>query len=331
MSLVEDVSDYNLQHDLWQTGSSLVVACSGGPDSMVLLDVLSRLAPLYHLRLTACYVHHGIRAAADAEVDFVRREALKRHCGFAWQYVDVPTLARNEKLSEEAVGRRERYRILRTMKRACGATAIAVAHHGDDQAETVLLHLLRGSGLQGLGGMEPRRDDIIRPLLGFTKAELASYAAEWGIPSCHDETNDSTRYHRNRIRLELLPSLRRYNSAITADLNRLADTVRADDAFLNDCTEQVYGEIACSDHGVPALDRRQLLAQPLSLQRRLIRRLWKTATGSLQDLPFHYVETIRALAAKETGKQFQCGKACAYTTRTAICMGPAVPRQKRRR
>ena len=331
MSLVEDVADYHRRYDLWQNGDSIVVACSGGPDSMVLLDVLSRLAPLYSLRLTACYVHHGIRSAADDEVDFVRREALKRNCGFAWQYVDVPALARREKLSEEAVGRRERYRILRTMKRACGASAIAVAHHGDDQAETVLLHLLRGSGLQGLCGMEARRDDIIRPLLGFTKAELASYAAEEGIPSCHDETNDSTRYHRNRIRLELLPSLRRYDPKITGDLNRLADTVRADEAFLRDCTEQVYGDIACPDHGVPALDRRKLLSQPLSLQRRLIRRLWQEATGSLTNLPFHYVETIRVLAAKETGKQFQCGKACAYTTRTALCMGPAVPRQKRRR
>lgn len=97
MSLVEDVADYNRQHGLWQPGSAVLVACSGGPDSMVLLDVLSRLAPLYRLRLTACYVHHGIRAAADAEVDFVRCEALKRHCGFAWQYVDVPALARREK------------------------------------------------------------------------------------------------------------------------------------------------------------------------------------------------------------------------------------------
>lgn len=234
-------------------------------------------------------------------------------------------------MSEEAVGRRERYRILRAVKRACGASVIAVAHHGDDQAETVLLHLLRGSGLQGLCGMEPRRGDIIRPLLGFTKAELASYAAEQGIPSCHDETNDSTRYHRNRIRLELLPALTRYNPAITADLNRLSDTVRADEAFLKDCTEQVYQDIACPDHGVPALDRRKLLSQPLALQRRLIRRLWQEATGSFKDLPFHYVEIIRALAAKETGKQFQCGKACAYTTRTALCMGPAVPRQKGRR
>lgn len=331
MNLVEDVADYARQHGLWQPDSAIVIACSGGPDSMVLLDVLSRLAPLYRLRLIACYVHHGIRPAADAEVDFVRQEALRRRCGFTWQYVDVPTLARREKMSEEAVGRRERYRILRTMKRACGATTIAVAHHGDDQAETVLLHLLRGSGLQGLCGMEPRRGDIIRPLLGFTKAELAAYAKAQGIPSCHDETNDSTRYHRNRIRLELLPSLMRYNPAITADLNRLADTVRADEAFLNDCTEHVYRELACPGYGVPALDRRRLLSQPLSLQRRLIRRLWKSATGSLQDLPFHYVETIRALAAKETGKQFQCGKACAYTTRTALCMGPAVPRQKRKR
>lgn len=331
MTLVEQVADYNRHHDLWQPGSSLVVACSGGPDSMVLLDVLSRLAPLYDLRLTACYVHHGIRAAADDEVDFVRREALKRNCGFSWQYIDVPALSRREKLSEEAVGRRERYRILQRMEKACGASRIAVAHHGDDQAETVLLHLLRGSGLQGLCGMAPRRGDIIRPLLGLTKSDLAAYAREQGIVFCHDETNDSTRYRRNGIRLELLPYLQKYNPAITADLNRLSDAVRADEAFLNDCTERTYRTVACSDRGIPAIDRKKLLSQPLALQRRLIRRLWQEATGAVQDLPFHYVEIIRALAAKETGKQFQCGKACVYTTRTSICVGPAVPRQKGRR
>ena len=183
---------------------------------MVLLDVLSRLAPLYRLRLVACYVHHGIRPAADAEVDFVRQEALRRRCGFTWQYVDVPTLARREK----NVGRS-----CRTAGTLPNFTHDEAGLWGHDDcrrpsrrrsAETVLLHLLRGSGLQGLCGMEPRRGDIIRPLLGFTKAELAAYAKAQGIPSCHDETNDSTRYHRNRIRLELLPSLMRYNPAITA-------------------------------------------------------------------------------------------------------------------
>lgn len=328
MNLVDRVDAYGRQHGLWQPGRALVVACSGGPDSLALLDILSRLAPLYRLTLTACYVHHGIRRAADEEVGLVRREAVRRHCGFAWQYVDVPALARREKASEEAVGRRERYRILRETARACGAERIAVAHHADDQAETVLLHLLRGSGLDGLCGMAPRRGDIIRPLLMVTKAELAAYASARDLPVCHDETNDSRRYSRNRIRLDLLPQLQAYNPAITADLNRLADIVRADEAFLDDAAEALYGQLVLPE-AVPALDKKRLLAQPLAMQRRLIRRLWQEATGSRQDLPFHYVETIRDLAAKGAGKQFQCGRACAYTTRTALCLGPAVPRRGR--
>ena len=331
MNLVDRVSAYSSRHGLWQPGSSIVVACSGGPDSLALLDILSRLAPLYRLKLTACYVHHGIRQAADGEVGLVRREAQRRHCGFAWQYVDVPAMARREKASEEAVGRRERYRVLRETARACGADRIAVAHHADDQAETVLLHLLRGSGLDGLCGMAPRRGDIIRPLLDTTKAELADYAAARQLPVCHDETNDSLRYCRNRIRLELLPQLQAYNPAITADLNRLAAIVRADEAFLDAAADETYQKIVLLEEAVPALDKKQLLAPPLAMQRRLIRRLWQEATGSRQDLPFHYVETIRDLAAKGAGKQFQCGRACAYTTRTALCLGPAVPRRGRHR
>lgn len=331
MNLVERVDAYGRQHDLWQPGRALVVACSGGPDSLALLDILNRLAPLYRLSLTACYVHHGIRRAADDEVALVRQEALRRHCGFAWQYVDVPALARKEKASEEAVGRRERYRILRETARACGADRIAVAHHADDQAETVLLHLLRGSGLDGLCGMAPRRGDIIRPLLAVTKAELTAYAAQRQLPVCHDETNDSRRYSRNRIRLDLLPQLQQYNPAITADLNRLADIVRADEVFLENAAEALYQQLALPDGAMPALDKKGLLAQPLAMQRRLIRRLWQEGTGSRQDLPFHYVETIRDLAARGAGKQFQCGRACVYTTRTALCLGPAVPRRRRHR
>jgi tRNA(Ile)-lysidine synthase len=127
---------------------------------------------------------------------------------------------------------------------------------------------------------------------------------------------------------DLLPQLQAYNPAITADLNRLADIVRADEAFLDDAAETLYGQLVLPED-VPALDKKRLLAQPLAMQRRLIRRLWQEATGSRQDLPFHYVETIRDLAAKGAGKQFQCGRACAYTTRTALCLGPAVPRRGR--
>lgn len=329
-NLVGCVADYAAAHHLWREGSGIVVACSGGPDSLALLDILSRLAPLSRLKLTACYVHHGIRKAADEEVRLVRREALKRRCGFACQYADVPALARREKASEEAVGRRERYRILRETARACGADCIATAHHADDQAETVLLHLLRGSGLDGLCGMAPRRGKIIRPLLGMTKAELAAYAAARHLPVCHDETNNETRYRRNRIRLELLPLLRTYNPAITADLNRLAEIVSADEAFLDEAAAAAYQACRMPDLSVPALAKKKLLAQPLALQRRLIRRLWQEATGAQRDLPFHYVEIIRDLAAKGAGKQFQCGRARAYTTRTALCLGPAVPCRERR-
>ena len=128
-----------------------------------------------------------------------------------------------------------------------------------------------------------------------------------------------------------MPQLQQYNPAITADLNRLADIVRADEVFLENAAEALYQQLALPDGAMPALDKKGLLAQPLAMQRRLIRRLWQEGTGSRQDLPFHYVETIRDLAAKGAGKQFQCGRACVYTTRTALCLGPAVPRRRRQR
>lgn len=321
--LLEEVAAYAAAHQLWQRGDHLVVACSGGADSLSLLDILARLARRDKLQLTACYVHHGIRKAADQEIALVRQEAIKRRCGFACQYVNVPQLAANEHRSLEAIGHRERYRILYETARACGASAIAVAHHADDQAETVLLHLLRGSGLDGLSGMRPRRGGVIRPLLGVTKAQLTAYAKAHQLPYCEDETNKDTAYRRNRIRWELLPLLKTYNPAITADLNRLAAILAAEDDYLSACSKKEYAKFVCQKGKGAAVKKKVFLSLPLALQRRLLRGMWQQVTGSLRDLPFHYIETMRALMKKGAGKEFRSGPARAYTTHELFCLEPA--------
>lgn len=324
-SLPAQVEAYGREHHLWRRGAHFVVACSGGSDSLSLLDILSRLAPKYAWQLTACYVHHGIRKAADDEVELVRKEAIKRHCGFACQYVDVPLLAKKEHASAEAIGHRERYRIFQETARACGADFIAVAHHADDQAETVLLHLLRGSGLEGLTGMQPRRGRVIRPLLGVTKAGLREYAKQRHLPVSEDETNTDTAYRRNRIRWELLPLLRTYNPAITADLNRLAAILSADNAYLDAACQKLYSLYVDEKGKTASVQKRAFLALPLSMQRRLLRRMWQTVTGSARNLPFHYIETLCSLMQKGAGKEFQSGLARAYTTHDLFCLEPAKP------
>ena len=209
--LLDKVAAFCRQEKLIHPGDHLLIACSGGPDSLTLLDILASLRHVWNLTLTVCYVHHGIRPSADDEVGIVRKAAEERDCGFMWDFADVPRIAAGTHQSLETAGRNERYRILRQCAVRCHASAIAVAHQQNDQAETVLQHLLRGSGLRGLGGIRPKNGDIIRPLLALTRRDIEDYIKERGLVPCEDETNQSRDYGRNRIRLELIPQLEAYN------------------------------------------------------------------------------------------------------------------------
>ncbi len=321
--MIRKVEEYCLQQRLFQPGETLIVACSGGPDSLALLDVLSQLAPVHHLDLVAVYVHHGIRQAADAEVDFVRRESLSRHCRFEWTRVDVPALAAQRHESEETTGRTERYRILREFADEYGAAAIAVAHHQDDQAETVLHHILRGSGISGLVGMRPRADGIIRPFLCVSRQEILAYNEAQGFTPCMDETNESTAYTRNRIRLQLLPELAQFNPSIRADLNRLADIARADEDYLEGAAQRLFHDLADCEGQTWRIGKDALQQQPLAMQRRLVRHLCQLAGQRQLPVPYHYVEQILALSHKPTGRRFMADHLCIYTTYDKLCFIPA--------
>lgn len=317
--LRDKVESFCRHEQLFLPGDHLLIACSGGPDSLTLLDVLASLRRAWNLTLTVCYVHHGIRRAADDEVPVVRKAAEERGCGFMWEFVDVPHVAAVTHQSLETAGRTERYRILRQCAARCQASAIAVAHQQNDQAETVLQHLLRGSGLQGLGGIRPKNGDIIRPLLALTRQDIEDYIKERGLVPCEDETNQSREYGRNRIRLELIPQLEKYNPAVIADLNRLAVLAGADEEFLSRQTEQRAASLVQEDQKGASIEKKALLLQPLAMQRRLIRYLFSRVLQSFHDVPFHYTETVRQLAAKGAGHCFEGLGLCVYTTKEQLC------------
>ena len=312
--MLKKIEEFCQKWDLFRPGDPLVVACSGGPDSLALLDVLSRLAPSYDLHITACYVHHGIRAAADQEVEVVRQAAESRHCQFTWARSDVPALAKARHESLETTGRLERYRLLREAAASCGAAAIAVAHHQNDQAETVLQHLLRGSGIHGLAGMAPKNGDIIRPFLAVTRRDIEEYVKEQGLVPCEDETNRSTEYTRNRIRWDLLPELAHFNPAVVADLNRLAHISRADDDFLEAAARERYDQYVKALDGGCEISKHDLLQQPLAMRRRLVRLMFQSVSGEERGVPFHYAEVLCGLAEKGAGHAFETRHVTVYTT-----------------
>ncbi len=285
--------------------SQLLIAVSGGPDSLALLHILATIFPPESL--VVAHLNHGWRAEAAAEAEFVRATAVTRQISCHIEKTDVIGLARDEGLSLEEAGRKARYDFFARVARHVGAKAIAVGHHADDQAETVLMHLLRGSGLAGLRGMLPLSrlpgaDDLwlARPFLTTSRAEIEQYCQDHDLNPIIDPSNEDTTYFRNRLRHELLPHLADYNPQITHRLQHLAAVTAADYDLLEQLMREKWAEIAReSGPDWVKLDKAGWQGLPLSLRRSTLRQAVRHIRTDLRDVGFAPVEQARLVA--ETG------------------------------
>ncbi len=280
-------------------GEKILAGVSGGVDSIVLLHTL--MAAGYPV--VAGHLDHGIRDASAQQAEFVQIEAEKLGVEFVFKRVDTAGFSREGKLSLEEAARELRYRFLFNAAFEHGCNAVAVGHHADDQAETILLHLVRGAGLNGLGGMAYRRitqwhPDIplVRPLLGLPREALEVYCQEHGLPTIEDESNQDLRFLRNRIRHELLPLLTEMNPRISGNLGRMGEIVLGDLALLDALTEQVWAEINGEFDGERVqFSKERFLGLQTGLQRRLIRKAFGCLRPGLTDVGFDLIE--RAVSA----------------------------------
>ena len=253
----------------WNMLDGLILcAVSGGRDSMVMLRLLSALGVEGGFHIAAAHFNHRLRPTADRDEAFVRDwcrdQCIPLICGAG----DARGFACREGLSVEDAARKLRYAFLESAARDMGADRIATAHHREDNAETVLLHLLRGTGLQGLGGIAPVRGAIVRPLLETSRAEIDAYAARNSVPYVEDESNRDTRFTRNRLRLEVLPLLEELSPGCGGRIAAAAELLREEDGHLRREAEALVPE--ASDGAVtlpvPVLER-----QDKAVQRRLVR------------------------------------------------------------
>lgn len=216
-------------------GERIVVAVSGGPDSTALLHVLHRLSPARNLALHVAHVHHGLRGKeADEDAAFVEKTASDLGLPHETICVDVRTRAQQDRSSLAVAARAARYEALEAVRAKCGASCVATAHTMDDQAETVLMRLIRGTGPAGLAGIPSRRGTIVRPLLSVHRASLAEYLDAREITFRIDSSNADLRQARNRIRGELLPLLCSYNPRIVPALARLANMAREEETAFDE-------------------------------------------------------------------------------------------------
>ena len=208
------------QYSLFTQGDRIAVGVSGGADSVALLRFLAQVSGQFGWRLTVCHVHHGLRGTeADRDEQFVRELAGQLGLPYAVRHIDAAALALENHLSVEEAGRDARYAFF--AETAGEGGRIATAHTLDDTIETVLMNLIRGTGLHGLCGIPRIRGNIVRPLLDVTRAEVEEYLALLGQPYCTDSTNLSDDYTRNRVRHDILPRLRELNPNFTGAMARM--------------------------------------------------------------------------------------------------------------
>ena len=218
--MLDKVRQFIHDYKLLNPGDRVLVAVSGGVDSIVLLHVLGRLE--YNLDRIIIYVHHGLRSEADEEALWLQYLANEMEVPCLIRHIDTKSVAAQRGESIQMAARAERYRVLTEAAAEYGVNHIALGHHADDQAETVLIRLLTGTSPDGLGGMEPARGVLIRPLLGVTRSQIVEYARKNHLQWREDRSNQDPHYLRNRLRLELIPQLKTLQPQVVAHLNQLA-------------------------------------------------------------------------------------------------------------
>ncbi len=279
------------EYGLVPRGTRVLLACSGGADSVALVHLMTQLAPAYGWSLAVGHVHHGLRASAEEDEAFV--VDLARRLGLAFFARRLAGLAPP---NLEARSRAARYAALADMAREAQAQTVATGHTLDDQAETVLLRLLRGTGVSGLAGILPRRPlaaevDVVRPLLGCRRAALRQYLTERGERWREDETNLDLRWARNRVRAQVLPLLHVENPRLVEALAQLAEVVREEEAVWAEWVAKALRSVVRTAEGGFRVDREGFLRLPPALQRRVLREL----LGRRREASFVHVEEARRL------------------------------------
>jgi tRNA(Ile)-lysidine synthase len=336
IKLESKVVDFISRHSLVSPGEVVVVGVSGGADSVCLLHVLTKLQKEIGIKLHAAHLNHQLRGVeSDADAKYVSNLAGSLGVPITIDRQDVAAYRIERNFSIEEAARELRYAFLGRVAREVGANRIAVGHTRDDQVETILMHTLRGTGITGLCGLAPcspmaydsqgmsgpafplslraealsvakgQRSNllVIRPLLNITREETTSYCQEHQLAPRIDSSNLSLSFFRNRLRLQLLPLLRQYNQGIDQALLRLADIAKEDNAFIEQQTSELWGEVAKQENNAIYLDRKQIASLPIALQKQLLRAAVTKLAGDTRDIEASHIEAARSLLNKPVGKK----------------------------
>ncbi|MBC2582590.1 tRNA lysidine(34) synthetase TilS [Clostridium sp. DJ247] len=303
--MIENVLSTIKKHKMFDEGDKILVAVSGGPDSVALLNILYRVKDDLNITIYAAHVNHGLRGKeSDEDEEYVRNFCSELNIEFMSKRVDIDKISKVKNISCESAGREARYEFFEELKRKLGLQKIAIAHNLNDQAETVLMRIMRGTGVEGLVGIKPVRDKIfVRPLINSTRDEIEAYCRENNLYPRIDKTNLEPIYSRNKIRLQLIPYIKEnFNKDIVQGLNRLADSARVDNEYLDMISKEKYKKY-CDISTEKIIISKEAFLENEAIITRMLRLALYNFLGYLYNFEKVHIYDIIRIQSHATGKK----------------------------
>lgn len=301
--------DYIIKNNLLNDCRKLLLAVSGGPDSLAMLELFFEFKKEFDLEIAVAHVDHRLREESAAEAEFVKNYAQKKGLNFFIKQVNLPELIKKNNSSTEALARELRFNFFKEIIKENNYDLLALAHHRDDQAETVLLNLFRGSGLKGLSGIQAKTElngiKIIHPLLKFSKEEVLAYCRQKNLDPRFDSSNQDNIYSRNIIRNEIFPLVeKKINKNVREVIARSSDLLTAENKFLQETAVKKYKKIVKTENeNKIIIDFDKFIKLDQVLQRRIYRYIYDQLNNNLDDLYLdHIFEIEKLIQNKKTGR-----------------------------
>ena len=298
--MIEKVKETIKKYNLIDKDEKILVGVSGGPDSIALVTILHKLG----YNLCVAHINHGLRENAILDEEYVLEYCKK---------INIPCFIKKANLNEnsenmsiEEAGRKIRYDFFNEILMQENCTKIATAHNSNDNAETIIMNMIRGSGLSGLKGIEPKRNNIIRPLIKISRKEIIKYCEENQITPRHDESNDETIFTRNKVRLELIPYIEKnINSNVINNINRMSEIISDEEKFISNQTEKAYKETILKETNEKLVCNLKIFNKlDIVLKRRIILKLIIKILGNAKDIEKVHVDDIVKLCENNVGGKY---------------------------
>ncbi len=301
--VLETIKKYNLI----ENGDKIVLGVSGGPDSITMLDILRQLREGLEFEIVVAHINHMIREEAIEDEKYVQEYCKKNNIECYIKRIDVEKIANTKKIGTEEAGRKVRYEFFEEILQKTGSNKIGIAHNKNDKIETIIMHILRGSGISGLKGIEPKRDNkYIRPLIECERSEIEQYCEENKLEPRIDKTNFENEYTRNKIRNIVIPYIKKeFNPNIIETMNRLSELITEEDNYLEKETQKIYNKILLEKNDKQIiLKLKEFNEQETVIKNRIIILATKNLFGSSEGIEKIHIQDLIKLCNNNIGNKY---------------------------